>query len=137
MGVNSLPYILLIDDDEEERIILQEALIALNIKIGLRRMANSSGFTPDQELPALILLDINIPGKSGFEILQELKSKELINQVPVIMYSTSERLDDIRLSYELGAQSYAVKPKCFDERLALVKHLESTYGLGKEFLISA
>ena len=60
--------------------------------------------------PEMILLDINLPGMNGFEILQHVRSKSEYKNVPVIMFTSSDDTGDIRKSYEYGANAYLIKP---------------------------
>ena len=67
----------------------------------------------DEEIPHLIILDLNLPGKSGFDILKELQNREI--PIPVIVYTTSDSPRDIRAAYRLRASCYVVKPPEFDQ----------------------
>lgn len=66
----------------------------------------------DQDLvvPEIILLDINLPGMNGFEILKHIRKMNKFKHVPVIMFTSSENEQDVKLSYESGANAYLVKP---------------------------
>ena len=74
--------------------------------------------------PEMILLDINLPGMNGFEILQQLRSKEEYKHVPVIMFTSSDDQADVKRSYEYGANAYLVKP---DSLNSLKEVLEVTF----------
>ena len=76
--------------------------------------------------PHLILLDLNLPGRSGHEILQELKSDPDLRGIPVIVLSTSEAERDIVRSYNLGANSFISKPMDADD-FAHYIHTMETY----------
>lgn len=60
--------------------------------------------------PDLILLDLNLPGRSGHEILEELKGDRRLRGIPVVVLSTSEAERDVQKSYQLGANSFVSKP---------------------------
>ncbi len=60
--------------------------------------------------PALILLDLNLPGRSGHEILEELKGDRGLRHIPVVVLSTSEAERDVAKAYQLGANSFVSKP---------------------------
>lgn len=68
-----------------------------------------------KHLPQLILLDINMPRKSGFEVLQELKQDENLRKIPVVVFSTSHATKDVERAYELGASCFVSKPNSFEE----------------------
>jgi CheY-like chemotaxis protein len=66
-------------------------------------------------IPGLILLDIKLPGIDGIEVLTKIKKDPTLKKIPVIMLTTSEREEDITLSYEHYANSYLTKPVGFKE----------------------
>lgn len=68
-----------------------------------------------RDLPQLILLDINMPRKSGFEALQELKQNDTLRKIPVVIFSTSKATKDIERAYELGASCFVSKPNSLEE----------------------
>lgn len=61
--------------------------------------------------PEMILLDINLPGMNGFEILQYVRTKTTYKNVPVVMFTSSDSEGDIKKSYAYGANAYLVKPE--------------------------
>jgi len=66
-------------------------------------------------LPKLIMLDLKLPKINGLEVLRELKSDERSKRIPVVILSSSREESDIKISYDLGVNSYVVKPLIFDE----------------------
>lgn len=73
--------------------------------------------------PKLVVLDINMPGMNGLQVLDRIRTHPLTKTVPVVLFSTSELPVDLRMGYERGANSYLVKPldhKEFVELLATV-----------------
>jgi two-component system response regulator len=58
----------------------------------------------------LVLLDLNLPGRSGLDVLREIRSKPLLRQLPVIMYTSSNLTVDIVEAYRRGCSAYLVKP---------------------------
>lgn len=60
--------------------------------------------------PDLVLLDLNLPGKNGFNVLEEIRRDPLLYALPVIILTTSSSADDVKLGYELSADAYLVKP---------------------------
>lgn len=75
--------------------------------------------------PAVVLLDLNLPGTDGREVLDQLKADEALRVLPVVVLSTSSSQGDIELCYRTGASSYIVKPVRFDDFLKTVKNLKS------------
>ncbi len=74
--------------------------------------------------PDIILLDINLPKKNGFEVLESIKKDDDLKRIPVIMLSSSSSEDHISKSYDLSANCYVTKPVDFDEYTQTVKTIE-------------
>ena len=74
--------------------------------------------------PHIILLDLNLPGTDGREILQQIKCDEKLKLLPVIVLSTSSDPSDLRICYESGANSYIVKPIDFKDFINSLKTIE-------------
>jgi CheY-like chemotaxis protein len=65
--------------------------------------------------PDLILLDLNLPKVSGFDVLDRIKTNDGLSSIPVIVLTVSEREEDIARAYQLGANTYVTKPVDFDK----------------------
>jgi two-component system, chemotaxis family, response regulator Rcp1 len=65
---------------------------------------------PGGVLPDLVLLDLNLPRKSGLEVLAEIKADPVLRSVPVVVLSTSRAVGDVSRAYELHANAYVAKP---------------------------
>ncbi len=74
--------------------------------------------------PDLILLDLNLPKKSGHEVLAAIKIDEALKRIPVVVLTTSQAEEDILKAYNLYASGYIAKPTRFDEFLNVVKAIE-------------
>ena len=75
-------------------------------------------------MPDLILLDLKLPRVDGFEVLRQIKSTEILKRLPVIILTSSKDEGDRALSYDIGANSYLVKPVSFEGFLGVVKQIE-------------
>lgn len=124
--------ILLVDDSEDDILMIEEAFENANllnilqvVKDGEEAMAylRQEGKYADAEMPGLILLDINMPKKNGFEVLEEIKADPNLKQTPVVMLTTSDRETDIVKSYSAGASSYITKPVGFDNLKKVIEQL--------------
>jgi CheY-like chemotaxis protein len=114
MAVN----ILLIDDDSDDRDIFYEALETLEYQPVFHTAPDGKEafvLLPEIVLPDIIFLDINMPIMNGWECLKRLKEDERYRNIPVIMYSTSSYLEDVRKSEQLGALCFFSKPHDFEE----------------------
>lgn len=75
--------------------------------------------------PAVVLLDLNLPGTDGREVLEHIKASDDLKVLPVVVLTTSSCPGDIRLCYTSGAASYIIKPVRFEEFLKAVASLKS------------
>lgn len=75
--------------------------------------------------PDMILLDLNLPKRSGLELLEEIKTNESLREIPVIVLTTSDRDEDIRCCYRNGANNYLTKPVQFDDCVKLVATIQN------------
>jgi chemotaxis family two-component system response regulator Rcp1 len=111
--------ILLVEDDHVQTLFMETALAELPqldllhvAKDGVEAMEflRSDGQLVNGQLPDLILLDINMPKKNGFEVLAELKSDPVLRRIPVVVFSTSDFQEDIDRAYDKGASTFITKP---------------------------
>jgi chemotaxis family two-component system response regulator Rcp1 len=78
----------------------------------------------DEQLPDLILLDLNLPKRDGREVLAAIKQDAYLKKIPVIVLTTSNAENDINVAYNLHANSYLVKPIDFDKFIDMVRLIE-------------
>ncbi len=111
--------VLLVDDDEGDRLCFRRVLQAQEINADLRVAADGREaldllapvLAGDARAgPHLILLDLNMAGMDGFELLRILKSTPATRSIPAVVLTTSSSAKDIEACYALGANSYIVKP---------------------------
>jgi len=74
--------------------------------------------------PDLIILDLNMPRKGGHEVLREIKNDEKLKCIPVVVLTTSNAYEDVKMSYHLGANSFITKAKDFSEFSKIVQTIE-------------
>lgn len=75
------------------------------------------------DLPKVILLDLKMPKVGGIEVLERLKLDERTKRIPIVILTSSKEDPDIKLCYDLGANSYVVKPVEFDDFVKAVSNL--------------
>jgi CheY-like chemotaxis protein len=93
---------------------------ALDYLLGHEGFSNRTQFP----LPDLILLDLKMPGVDGFEVLTRIKDTPIIKRIPVVVLTSSKEEGDRALSYDIGANSYLVKPVAFSGFIDVVRHIE-------------
>lgn len=128
--------ILVVEDDPNDVLLIQRAFKKANILNPLKTVGNGDeavaylggeGKYADQEespSPVLVLLDLKLPRRSGLEVLEWIRAQERLRRLPVVVLTSSRETSDINKAYDLGANSYLVKPVGFDSLLDLVKSLE-------------
>jgi len=125
--------VLLVEDSPGDTRLTLEAIrdcdvpLTLNVvRDGFEAMAflRREGRYGAVERPALILLDLNLPGKGGREVLAEVKGDRDLRRIPVVVLTTSRSEDDIAAAYGLHANCYVRKPADTDELLGIVKGIE-------------
>lgn len=126
-------HILLVEDNEgdivltleafEESRILNKFSVVRNGKEAIDFLFRRPPFQDAKE-PDIVLLDINLPLKSGIEVLQEVKSDDRVKHIPVIMLTTSSSEKDISLSYKHHANCYITKPVEVSKFLEAVNAIE-------------
>lgn len=111
-------YILLVDDDPDEHLLFQDALKELPNSPRLSYARDGQQLMQllndgEAQLPAIIFLDLNMPRMTGFECLQEIRKSSKLNQIPVVIFSTTSQTQAIDKVYEQGANYYIRKPNTF------------------------
>jgi CheY-like chemotaxis protein len=139
--MTSQPFTILhVEDDPNDVLLVQRALRKTNstcriqsVSDGDRALAYLGGSTEytDREkfpLPNLVLLDLKMPRKSGFEVLSWIRSQPSLKRLLVVIFTSSKHDQDINNAYELGANSYLVKPVGFDALVETMKQIHHYWG---------
>lgn len=135
MSHNTILRILMADDDADDRLLLKEALD--EVQFGhtveftedgqdlMNYLKRRDIYTDRQNtpLPELILLDLNMPRKDGREALREIKSDSKLRRIPVVIFTTSKAEEDVLRSYDLGANSFIVKPITFEKLVDVIRSI--------------
>ena len=130
--------ILVVEDNPDDRDLLARAFKKAGIAMPLRFAVDGDEAVAYLEgahgealvsSPAVILLDLKLPRRSGFEVLEWIKAHPVLRRVPVIILTSSRENVDLRRAYDLGANSYLVKPARSDDLLRMVEQIHA-YWLG-------
>lgn len=122
--------ILLIEDNDDDILLTEEAfaenrltnkLVVARTGADALKYLNKEGIYADAKKPGVILLDLNLPGISGIEVLQQIKNDEYLKDIPVVVLTTSSLEEDIITSYKLHANCYINKPVSLDRFLEVIK----------------
>jgi CheY-like chemotaxis protein len=123
--------ILLVEDNPDDSLLLQRAFRRAGVRNpihlegdGEKAIAYLSTRTVGPlQAPALVLLDLKLPRRSGFEVLAWAKAQPLVKRLPIVVLTSSKESVDLARAYELGANSYLVKPASSAHLTALVEHI--------------
>lgn len=130
-------YILLAEDDPNDVLLIQRAFQKAGLKNALKVVRDGEqaldylagrGTYADRErypFPYLLLLDLKMPGTDGFEVLHWLRGEPEMRRLLVVVLTSSNLQADVDRAYELGANSYLVKPLEFDEMVNLIQRFEA------------
>lgn len=123
--------ILLIEDDIADQKLIRSSLankkIANDLHVsncGEEAFEYLNGINDSNNMPDLILLDLNMPGMGGKEFLRRIKSNEDLKSIPVVILTTSDSETDIIDSYKLQASGYLKKPVTLEEFRKAMEKLE-------------
>lgn len=128
-------YILLVDDNPDDAEATQRSLSKNNVVCPVKWLdsgealmtylegVKSSGETPNR-LPLFVLLDLNMPGLDGKEVLRQLRLDPAFNLMPIIIFTTSNDPRDVSECYKFGANTFIQKPLSYDKLNATIKALQ-------------
>ena len=117
--------ILLVEDLDDDALLIQQSFQRAGlqnpihrVKTGHEAMAYLAGQVPYHDhdkypFPGLILLDIKMPGLDGFDTLKWIREQDALKSLCVVMLTSSDEIRDVNLAYQLGANSFLVKPLDF------------------------
>jgi CheY-like chemotaxis protein len=127
--------ILMADDDLDDRMLTQDAFEEVRLVNDLHFVEDGEelmnylhrrgkyGDLRDSSLPGLILLDLNMPKKDGREAMKEIKADPDLRRIPIVVLTTSQAEEDILRSYDLGVNSFIIKPVTFESLVNVMKTL--------------
>ena len=128
--------ILLVEDREDDVFLIRKAFEKANVLNPLQLVRDGNEAVAylkgerayanrvEYPLPSLILLDLKLPGMDGFEVLKWIREQPSLGSLPVIVLTSSDQIRDVNLAYQLGANSFLVKPLDFQNFIDLSKAIE-------------
>lgn len=129
---NALPHLLLAEDDETDVLLFRRALKEAEVQNPLHvardgREAVEFLSRPrppeDDRLPALIVLDLQMPRLNGFEVLGWLRAQPVFGAIPAFVFSSSANHDDVERAHAAGANAFIVKPPSLSARLEIARFI--------------
>jgi CheY-like chemotaxis protein len=129
--------ILVAEDDENDVLLLRRAFREVGSEVPIRfvrdgeqainYLKRKDPTRHPQSCPTMLLLDLNMPRFNGLDVLRWLRTKPELSRLLVVVFSSSEKAEDIRQAYELGADSYIGKPQTVEEFLETVRDMENLW----------
>ncbi len=125
-------HILLVEDSPSDARLIQEAFREVDPQADLNLVRDGqealdfvlrAGKYASAHRPDLVLLDLNLPRKSGTEVLKEIKSNEDLKEIPVVVLTSSYAREDVRGAYASQANGYVTKPCGLDEFFAAIRNI--------------
>jgi len=134
--MNSDRPILLIEDDRVDAMTVERALQEIKITNRLDISGNGEEALaflrdPENELPCIILLDVNMPRMNGIEFLEVVKQDSVLRSIPVVVLTTSTEERDKVNSFKLGVAGYMVKPVDYEQFVEVVKTIDMYWTLSE------
>jgi CheY-like chemotaxis protein len=133
-GLRHSVYI--VDDDADDRESIRDAFLEnkheqdyIFIKSGDQLISHLSA-APKRPKPVVILLDLNMPGKDGRDVLRELKGNRELQPIPIIVLTTSSSEKDREASYDLGANCFVTKPDSYTELVHITDSIAKLWFVG-------
>jgi chemotaxis family two-component system response regulator Rcp1 len=133
VGEKDRPMILVVEDNPGDARLIREAIATGSVRSRIHIAADGvealkflrrEGEHVQAPRPVLILLDLNLPGKSGWDILKELKADPQLRRIAVVIWTSTQGETEIGCAYDLGANCYGVKPLGLDEYLNTIQAIE-------------
>ncbi len=132
----NLISVLLVEDDPGDVLLIREAfndqkvgnvLSVVSDGVEAMKYVRGEGEYAGRERPDLVLLDLNLPRKSGAEVLAEIKGDPELSLIPVIVLTTSEAEEDVLRSYRMHANAYITKPVDFERFREIVHQIDDFF----------
>lgn len=132
--MNLSPILLVEDNPDDQQLALRafrqsklsnEIIVANDGVEALDYLFGTGAYLADKPptLPAVVLLDLKLPKKDGLEVLKEIRANERTKRLPVVIVTSSKEEQDVMNGYDLGANSYVLKPVDFNEFVDAVRQL--------------
>jgi CheY-like chemotaxis protein len=143
-GVDAVP-ILYVEDEEADVVLLRHVFQKTGIPNPLQAVKDGklakdylAGEPPFDDrsrhpMPGLVLMDLNLPYWSGFEVLEWIRQQPQLRRLPVVIFSSSNRPDDIARAYDAGANGFLVKPNALADLKCLVLAVRDFWLLHNRF----
>lgn len=119
--------ILVIDDDADIRFVIRMNLTAEGFEVVEAADGDVAVALARTERPDLVISDILMPGRNGYEVLHEIRADPELSAIPVVFLTGKDADDDIWEGYVAGADYYLTKPFDPDELIAFVRHVQTQH----------
>jgi len=124
-------FILSVEDNSDDVLLIGTAFRKAKVSARLEFVTDGDqaieyfSASPGKAIPTLVLLDLKLPKKSGLEVLAWIRSQPHLKRLPIVILTSSSQHEDIDKAYDLGANSYLVKPGNIDGLIELARAVDS------------
>ena len=129
----TVPAVWFVDDDDDDRLFIRSAFEDISPAVTVLTLNNGEQLLAELAdcggLPKLILLDLNMPGLNGFDILRQLRGTPSFRHIPVVIFTTSSNGLDRQLSLSEGANDFLTKPTTYQELSIVAQALSQQWVL--------
>ncbi len=144
-GQGRVLSVLYVEDDKNDVFLLQTAFCEAGLKHrleivkdgkeALEYLAGAGGYADREKypLPDLVLLDLKLPLRSGFDVLTWIRGEGALTGLVVVVFSSSNHPDDLKTAYRLGANSFVLKPVSCPERVAFAHAIDEWWAHWNQF----
>jgi CheY-like chemotaxis protein len=127
---------LLVEDSEDDVLFIRRAFVKANVHDALQVVRNGEDALAylkgegrysnrsEYPLPDLVLLDLKLPGKDGFEVLRCIRCQPGLSALRVVVLTSSDDIRDVNRAYQLGANAFVVKPVDSDDFVSIVQAIQ-------------
>ncbi|WP_339896597.1 response regulator [uncultured Gilvimarinus sp.] len=122
--------LIIAEDDVDDQLLIRDALEENGVLAGDVLFVDDGQALMDRLkapdlVPGLILLDLNMPRMDGREALRQIKQDDTLKHIPIVVFTTSSSLQDVKNTYQLGGNTFFTKPTSFDELVRVMSLIKS------------
>ena len=125
MSTNAIKTIFLADDNTEDCLGFEKAIVDIDVHLKLTTVTNGEELLRllSNYIPDLLFLDLEMPYKNGFQCLQIIRENKNYERLPIVVFSATNRTNNIQVAYGFGANLFFIKPKDYSELVYSLKNI--------------
>ncbi|GAB3252138.1 response regulator [Larkinella harenae] len=132
---NECECVFIVDDDEDDQFLIQQVFQLYSPECRIKLLSNGveliEALEQARKLPALVILDLNMPYMGGMEALELIRQKNVLNTLPIVILTTSDQQIDQQRALRLGANGFVTKPTMLEGYNQLILKIRKEWLLGR------